>query len=56
MRDAAFIADAKGAVVYFNKAYASFHKFKSMEECSAKEGLLYAVAGVIPQHESPLRL
>jgi two-component system sensor histidine kinase/response regulator len=35
MRDAAFIADAKGAVVYFNKAYASFHKFKSMEECSA---------------------
>jgi len=35
MKDAVFIADAEGAVVYINKAFATFHKFKSIEECRA---------------------
>jgi PAS domain S-box-containing protein len=35
MRDAVFISDAEGQLLHFNKAFATFHKFKSMGECSA---------------------
>lgn len=33
MSDAVFISDANGHFVHFNEAFATFHKFKSKEEC-----------------------
>ncbi len=34
MTDAVFISDAEGRFVHFNEAFATFHKFKSKEECA----------------------
>ncbi len=34
MTDAVFISDGEGNIVEFNEAFATFHKFKSKEECA----------------------
>ena len=34
MADAVFISDAQGRFVNFNKAFATFHKFRDIEECA----------------------
>jgi PAS domain S-box-containing protein len=36
MTDAVFISDANGQFTHINAAFASFHKFKSKEECARK--------------------
>ena len=34
MTDAVFISDAEGRFIHFNDAFATFHKFKSREDCA----------------------
>ena len=34
MTDAVFISDAEGRFIHFNEAFATFHKFKSKEDCA----------------------
>ncbi|MBP7633439.1 PAS domain S-box protein [Candidatus Ozemobacteraceae bacterium] len=36
MSDAVFISDADGNIVEFNEAFATYHRFKSKEECSRR--------------------
>lgn len=60
MSDAIFISDAKGQFLHFNLAYATFHKFKSIDECARalKESPLfldvYTMQGeLLPFEQSP---
>ena len=36
MTDAVFVSDADGNFIDFNEAFATFHKFRSKEECAKK--------------------
>ena len=38
MTDAVFISDTEGRFTHFNEAFATFHRFKSKDECATRLG------------------
>ncbi len=54
--DAVFISDAKGTFVNFNKAFATFHRFKNKEECLNHSDKYAAILDILTTGGEPVPL